>query len=164
MGYFPRKNTTDTSVHTGGRIGATAGWVTTAAALDYQAMATMAASQTAGTLVIPLPNLKVGDVIESFSLQGAINSAGGAVTLDCQLRKVVPAAAAAPTDSLIASMTQLAVTAATAVSSANAVKNSIFQEVLADESYYLLATGTTAASTTMKLTAAAVVVRGEHKN
>lgn len=139
------------------KVGATAGWAV-AAATDVGRMATLPASQTASTLVVRLPSLKVGSVITAFGLIGQIESAGGAVTLDCSLRSV-QAAAADLTDALEGSaMTQLAVSADTAVTSANAEKASLTVTVAADKAYYLLITGTTAASTDIDLAGAYIVV------
>lgn len=138
------------------KIGATAGWAV-AAATNVGRMATCPASQTASTLVIRVPDLKVGDTITAFGLIGQIESAGGAVTLDCSLRSLT-AAAADLTDALVASMTQLSVTADTAVTSANAEKASLSTVVAADAIYYLLITATTAASTDIDLAGAYIVV------
>lgn len=126
------------------RVGATAGWVITGV---NHARATLPASQTASTLVIPITGLRVGQTITAYSLVGQIESAGNTVTVDAQLHKVT-AAAADVTDSNLGSMTQLSVTADTAMSTSNTSKTLAASEVVgADESFYLLVTATTAAST-----------------
>lgn len=134
----------------GGRakVGGTSGWVV-GAANDLGTIATMAASQSAGTLVVPVTGLlHVGDTITGFGVYSSINSAGGTVTLDAALRKLVVAAGATATDSSIASMTQVSVTSATASS---ATKTGLSETVVAGTQYYLLLTGTTAGSTTIEL-------------
>lgn len=133
-------------VATRAKVGTTAGW-TVAAANNLGTVATVAASQTSCTLVIPI-EVKVGDTITGFSVYSSINSAGGTVTLDADLRKLVIAAGASATDSDIGSITQVSVTAATA---STATKGSLTQVVAAGETYYLLLTATTAGSTTIEL-------------
>lgn len=124
------------------KVGAAAGWVVGAGTnLPYSA--TMAASQTAGTLVIPLDGLKIGDTITGFRIVAQVESAGGAVTIDAALRAVTNVAAE-PTDASIGSMTQVAVSADTAVSQS---KTGLTETVTSGKSYYLLITATTAAST-----------------
>lgn len=125
------------------KVGSAAGWVVGAATnLPYSA--TMAASQTAGTLVIPLDGLKIGDTITGFRIVAQVESAGGAVTIDGILRAVTNVAAE-PTDAAIGTgMTQVSVTADTAVSQ---TKTDLTEVVTSGKSYYLLVTATTAAST-----------------
>jgi hypothetical protein len=104
----------------------------------------MAASQTAGTLVIPLDNLTVGDTITGFRIVAQVESAGNAVTIDAALRAVTNVAAE-PTDAAIGSgMTQVSVIADTAVSQA---KTGLTEVVTSGKSYYLLVTATTLGST-----------------
>lgn len=138
------------------KAGAGAGW-TVNAGNDLGTLATMAASQTAGTLVCRLDGLKVGDTITAFHLIGQIESAGNVVTLDADLRALT-AAAGDPTDASIAAMTQLSVTADTAVTVANTAKTAIAEVVAADKVYYMLITGTTNASTDVQLLGVAVTV------
>jgi hypothetical protein len=125
------------------KVGSAAGWVVGAATnLPYSA--TMAASQSAGTLVIPLDGLKIGDTITGFRIVAQVESAGGAVTIDAALRAVTNVAAE-PGDAAIGSgITQVSVTADTAVS---ASKTGLTEVVTSGKSYYLLVTATTAAST-----------------
>lgn len=132
-----------------GKAGTTAGFVV--AVGDNIALVTCPQSVTAGTLVIPVPQIPVGSVIKSFNLVGQIESAGGAVTVDCALRKMT-AAAADVTDASVSSMTQLAVTADAIMSAANTEKVlAAPQAVNEDESFYFLITATTAASTDIAL-------------
>ena len=136
-----------------GKVGATAGWTVRAA--DDTWMSTCAASATAGTLVMPLPGLKEGDVIHGFHLLGQIESAGNTATLDCALYEFVPAAAASAAAALSgASMTQVSVTADTKLDDGNTKKtldatNRIV--VRRDRTYFALLTATTAASTDIEL-------------
>jgi len=144
-------------INTEAKIGATAGWTLGGGAVDTGLMATMVASQTAGTLVVPIPGLKVGDTITAFHLIGQIESAGGAVTLDADLRKMT-AAAADVTDASVGAITQISVTADTAVTSTNSEKSGLAEIVAADETFYVLLTGTTAASTDIALQGIAITV------
>jgi hypothetical protein len=133
------------------KVGATAGWVTGGA--TNVALVTLPASQTGSTLVVPCPHIDEGDVLTGFHLVGQIESAGGAVTLDVEMRKQT-AAAADVVDASITSMTQLAVTADTTISKSNARKAGLALVAKTGESYYLLITGTTAVSTDIALMSA----------
>lgn len=143
-------------VNTGAKVGGTAGW-TVNAADDLGLLATMAAGGTASTLVVPIPGLKVGDTITAFHLIGQIESGGNTATLDADLR-VLTAVAADVTDASVGAITQISVAADTAVTSANSEKASLDQAVAADETYYVLITGTTAASTDIALQGIAITV------
>jgi hypothetical protein len=138
------------------KVGAGAGFVVAAA--SNIALVTCPASQTAATAVVFLPQLKVGDVIEAFHLVGQIESAGGTVTVDAELR-VMTAAAADVTDASVGSMTQLSATADAIMSDSNTLKQGLDKVVGADETYYILITVTTAASTDVALQAVALVVK-----
>lgn len=128
-----------------GRAGTTAGWTNTGTDINE---ALLPAESTASTFTIPLTGLQVGDTVTAFKVIGQIESAGGAATLDADLRKLTNAAGD-PTDASIGTITQVAVTADTAVASE---KTLAAAEVLASgESLYLLVTGTTAASTDARL-------------
>lgn len=131
-----------------GKAGATAGWVVAAAA-DLS-LATVPASQTASTLVVPVTGLNVGDKIVGMYCTGQIESGGNAVTLDMSLRKMT-AAAADVSDAAVAAITQVSVTADTILSSANTRKDEFSEEVGADESFYLLLAATTLGSTDVAL-------------
>jgi hypothetical protein len=124
------------------KVGAGAGWVVGGADnLPY--VATMAASQTAGTLVIPIHGLHIGDTITAFKVIAQVESAGGIVTIDAALRAVTNVAGE-PTDASIGAITQVSVTADTAVAQE---KTALTEVVTSGKSYYLLITATTAAST-----------------
>jgi hypothetical protein len=119
------------------KAGTTAGW-TVNAGNNLGTIATVAASQTNATLVVAIPNLHVGDTITGFSVYSSINSAGGAVTLDANLRTLTIAAGATATDASVASITQVSVSAATA---STATKSGLSSVVAAGVNYYLLLTG-----------------------
>lgn len=138
------------------KVGTTAGW-TVGAANNLGTIATVAASQTSATLVVRIDGLHVGDTITGIGVFSSINSVGGAVTLDCALRKTTIAAGATATDAAVTggAITQVSVTAATASS---ATKTGITEVVASGTSYYLLLTATTAASTTIELDALEVTV------
>lgn len=137
------------------KVGATSGWVVGAA--SNIALATCPASQTASTLVIPVTGLQVGDVISGFSLLGQIESAGNTATLDASLRKMTSAAADV-SDASVAAMTQISVTADTIISATNSLKEIAApgEVVGIDETFYLLVTATTAASTDIALQGAVI--------
>jgi len=138
------------------KAGATAGWVV--AATDNVALVTLPASQTASTLVVPVTGLKVGATITSFHLVGQIESAGGTVTVDAALRKMT-AAAADVTDASLGAIVQVSAVEDTILSAANSAKTLDTPEVVAaDETFYVLITATTDASTDIALQAVAVVV------
>jgi ABC-type iron transport system FetAB permease component len=132
----------------GAKAGATSGWAV--AGTTNIADITLPASQSGSTLVIPITGLRVGDTITGFSLVGQIESAGGTVTVDAALRKLT-SAAADNVDASVGAITQLSVTADTAMSSANAGKTSLTEVVGENEAFYVLVTATTAASTDISL-------------
>lgn len=132
----------------GAKVGATAGWVVNAAD-NLGLMATIPASQTASTLVVPFPNLRVGDTIRSFNLIGQVESGGNNVTIDCALRSLT-AAAADVADAAVASMTQLVVAVDTILGVANTAKT-LSAVVVEGVTYYFLITATTTAATDIAL-------------
>lgn len=137
------------------KVGGTAGFVVAAAA--NIALVTCPASQTGSKLVVPMPDLKVGDRITGFHLVGQIESAGNAVTLDAELRKHT-AAAADVADASVGSITQLSVTADAIMGATNTRKAALDVVVAEDETYYVLITATTLASTDIALQAVAIEV------
>ena len=157
---MPVKNlTADVRVYNNdAKVGATAGW-TVRDATDKGTLGLLPQSQTSSTLVVPITGLKVGDTIESYYIVGQLESAGGDVTLVANLRKLT-AAAADNTDASVATVT-LAHTAANdlILDSSTFVKTGLVEEVAEGETFYMLITGTTAASTDVALMAVAVSVR-----
>lgn len=135
------------------KAGTGAGWVVNAGN-NLGTIATMAAGQTAGTLVVAIPNLHVGDTITGFSVYTSINAAN-ASTLDANLRSLTIGAAASGTDASIGSITQVSTSSAVASS---ATKSSLSAVVTAGVSYYLLITGTTGASSTFEISQIEVTV------
>lgn len=133
------------------KVGATAGFAVGGGAVNTGLMATCPAGQTASTLVVPLSGvLNVGDTITAVHLVGQIEAAGNTVTIDVGLRKMT-AAAADVADASVATMTQISVVADTIISSANSTIGSLTEVVAADETFYLLITVTTGASTDVAL-------------
>jgi hypothetical protein len=128
------------------KVGASAGWAIPTTT-DNCILATMAASQTAGTLVLTIPELIIGHTITGFTINAQVESAGNIVTIDGDLRAITNVAADV-SDASIATMTQVSVTADTAVSQA---KTGIAEVVTAGKSYYILVTGTTNANTDIVL-------------
>lgn len=135
------------------KAGATAGWTVNAGANLSEA--TLAASQTGSTLVVPIYGLKVGDIITGFKVSAQIESAGGAVTLDADLRKMTNAAGD-PTDASVGTITQVSVTADTAVAAA---KTGLGETVAFGEWFYVLITATTAASTDIRFLGISITVQ-----
>jgi len=131
-----------------GKVGTTAGWAPAAA--NNLSLATLPASQTASTLVIPVEGLRVGDKITGFYATGQVESAGNAVTFNLALRRMT-AAAADVTDASVAAITQLSVTEDTILSSTNTRADDLNEVVGVDESFYFLVTGTTLGSTDIAL-------------
>lgn len=138
-------------LNTGAKVGTTAGVVVNPAN-NKAILATAPQSQTASTMVLPINNLKVGDTLTGFSLQGNVLSAGGTVTVDAALRTLTPAAAGA-TDAAVTSgaITQVSVVANTLLSAVNAAVSGLAQTIVAGVSYYLLITLTTGASCSFEL-------------
>lgn len=140
----------------GAKVGATAGWTVNNGV--NTAYANCPASQTAATLILPVTGIKPGNIITGFYFNGGLVSAGGAVTIDAALRKQVATSGAVPTDSLVASMTQIALSAAALISQGNSEKTGLSETVVDGASYYWLITVTTAASTSVNLLNAVVEI------
>lgn len=141
-------------IGTRAKVGGTAGW-TVGAANDLPYIGTVAASQTGATLVIPIDGLHIGDTITGFRIVAQVESAGATATIDAILRATTNVAAE-PTDAAIGTgITQVSVTADTAVSSA---KTGLTEVVTSGKTYYLLVTVTTAALTDVILQACEITV------
>jgi hypothetical protein len=139
------------------KVGATAGWVVTAG--TNMCHATLPASQTGSTLVVPISGVNVRDVVTAVSTGGQVESAGGNVTLVMSVRKLTNAAGD-NADAEIGTDNVGTLTADTALSAANlGVTLGTAEALAADESLYVLFTGTTAASTDIDLTHLLVTVR-----
>lgn len=130
----------------GAKAGATAGWVV-AAATDIHRCATLPASHTNSTLVVPISGLQVGDIITNMFLMGQIESGGNTVTLDWALHKTTTATADI-VDSSVQAGSQVTATADRTLTSTNCtVALGTPDTVAAGEVFYALLTGTTAAAT-----------------
>jgi hypothetical protein len=145
----------------GAKVGATAGWTVPGSGSDaiVGRLASLPASQTGSTLIVPIRGAAVGDTIRSWSIVGQLDSAGNTITLDAQLRRLT-AVASGLTDALIGpAMTQISVTADTLVNQANSSVTLTTAETVADgETFYLLITATTGATCDIKLTAVEVEI------
>ncbi|MFA5381899.1 MAG: hypothetical protein WC356_01950 [Candidatus Micrarchaeia archaeon] len=128
----------------GAKLGsAGAGWELDAA--DDLLLATLPASQTSEIIIVPITvPLKVGSIITGFSINGQIESAGGAVTVDASINKMTAAAGDFTTAS-IGAITQVAKTADYKIVDANSAITA--ETVAADETFFVKITGTTAATT-----------------
>jgi hypothetical protein len=139
-------------------VGTTAGWVIPANNLGK--MATLPASQTGSTLVIPIPTIKVGDTITGWGLEGSLQSGGNAATITGDLR-VLTAAAGGATDASVGAMAApLSVVANTIMNSANAGKSGLNHVVAEGESFYILVTSTTGAACTEEIQAIQLTATG----
>lgn len=137
------------------KVGATAGWVITGGTNICHA--TLPASQTNSTLVIPISGLYIGDTVTGVSVQGQVESAGGNVTLTMDVRKVTNAAAD-NTDASLGTDNVGTLTADTKITSTELAVTGLTEVLAVDESLYVLLTGTTAASTDIDLTHLIVTV------
>jgi hypothetical protein len=146
-------------LQTPAKVGATAGWVVNAAN-NLGKMATLPASQTGSTLVIPIDGVKQGDIITGFHLTGSIQSAGNTATLTADLRVLTVNAAGAVDSDISAIATPVSVTANTILSATNCGKTGLTHVVADGESYYILVTATTAATTTEEIQAVCLTVTG----
>jgi hypothetical protein len=131
-----------------GKVGATAGWVT--GALDGS-FVTMAAAQTAGTFVIPLTGLHVGDRITAVRAIAQVESAGNAVTVLLDIEKATVAAADFATAAVGSQATTGSLTADTEISAAILEVGSLTEQVASGEHIYAIITGTTGATTDVVL-------------
>lgn len=130
------------------KVGATAGWVITAA--DDISQATLPASQTSSTLIIPITGINIGDTLTGVSVSGQVESAGNAVTLVMSVRKTT-AVAAGNSDAELDTDNVGSLVADTLISSANLVVTGLTEVLAEGEAVYVLLTGTTAAVTDIAL-------------
>lgn len=137
-----------------GRAGATASVGYTNTGVDTN-LVTLGASATNDTWVIPIIGLHEGDVITAIGISGQAESAGNAFTVDYDLRATT-AAAGDCSDAEIQSGTQLGASADTELAGTTAVGTP--HTVIDGESYYMLITCTTAASTDIQLQHVTVTV------
>lgn len=129
------------------------GWVIGAA--DSIQLATLPQSQTTENMVIPVTiPLKVGDTITAFSVIGQIESAGGTVTVDADLRKGT-AAAGDHTDASVGTITQVSKTADYEI---NDAKTGLTEIVAANETFYVVILATTAGTTDIAISGITVTV------
>lgn len=134
-------------------VGGTAGF-TAPTGLD-KALLVCPASQTAATAVIPISGLMVGDVITAVKITGQVESAGNTATVDADLRKLTPAAAGTA-DASIGAITQISKTADYAIADSKTLASA--ETVASGESFYVLVTVTTAASTDVEISSVELTV------
>jgi len=130
-----------------GKAGATAtvGYVNTG--VDTQ-MVTLAQNATADTWVVPLPNLKEGDIITAIGIQGQIESGGNTATVDYDLRAQTSVASGC-TDASIQAGTQVSAAADTLLDGHTTMAADY--TVIHGAVPYFLVTCTTAAATDIEL-------------
>ena len=157
QGYIAKKSQQYILPISGAKVGTTAGWIIDAA--NNISLATLPASQTSSTLVLPVSiPLKVGSVIAGFSVIGQVESAGNAATLACELRKHTAAAADVVDASIGSLAANVSVTADAIISATNASRGSLAEVVAADETYYFLITCTTGSSTDIALQGVTITI------
>ena len=127
----------------GGRPGTGNGWLTTGSVANLFNYTLPASEATTATLVIPISGLHVGDTITAWKLVGQIESAGAIVELDGDLRKLTVVSTAI-TDASVGAIVPIHVVADTAIATA---KTGLTEVIAADETFYVLLSGTTAGST-----------------
>jgi len=137
------------------KVGATAGWVITGST-DI-AHATLPASQTASTLIVPITGLEIGDTLTGVSIMGQIESGGNTATLSLSVRKLTNVAAG-NTDAELDNDATGNISADTVISSANLAVTGLSETLAEGETVYALLTGTTAASTDIDLTGMLITV------
>ena len=130
------------------KVGATSGWIITAA--DDISQATLPAAETSSTLVIPITGINIGDTLTGISVSGQVESAGADVTLVMSVRKTV-AVAAGNTDAELGTDNVGTLTADTLISSATLAVTGLTEVLAEGEAVYVLLTGTTAAVTDIAL-------------
>jgi hypothetical protein len=140
-----------------GRAGTTGGWTNTGTNMNE---ALLPQNQTTSTFTIPVNGLEVGDTIVSFQPVAQMESGGNAVsfTTATALRKLTNAAAD-PVDSSVQAISAISKTADYATSSTDSTALTTPDLVETGESFYFLVTGTTGASTDIRLLGFEVVVR-----
>ena len=138
----------------GGKPGASNGWLTTGGLTNLAQYTLPASEATTATMVIPVGGLKVGWTITGWSLRGQIESAGGTVELDGDLRKLTVAAGALA-DASVGTITGINVSADTAIAS---TKTGLTEVIAATETFYVLLQGTTAGSTDIAIQSITITV------
>jgi hypothetical protein len=133
------------------QIGAGAGWTVA----NDNGLLSMAASQTSGTASIPITGLAVGDTITGVRYRGGKGNTG-ALTLVVALKSLVSASGAI-TCANVQTLTGDTTSAAHAVDVDTPLTTAL---KIADKySYFILLTGTTAASSTIDITSIEVDVK-----
>ena len=130
------------------KVGATAGWIITAA--DNISQATLPAAETSSTLVVPITGLNIGDTLTGVSVSGQVESAGANVTLIMSVRKTT-AVAAGNTDAELGTDNVGTLTADTLINSTTLAVIGLSEVLTEGEAVYVLFTGTTAAVTDIAL-------------
>ncbi len=131
------------------KVGATSGWVITGGTDFYHA--TLPASQTDSTLIVPITGLHIGDTLTGVSVTGQIESAGNNVTLSIGTTRQTTAASGNVVVNIGA--TSLGpVTADTLVSSANLAPAVVATTMVEGRTIFVLLTGTTAVDTDIDVT------------
>lgn len=136
----------------GARVGASAGWLLPS--VNLQQYTVPASVSSTATLVIPVSGLHIGDTITGWKLVGQIESAGGTVELDGDLRKLTTAAGAIA-DASVGAIVGINVSADTAIATE---KTGLSEVVAADETFYILLSATTAGSTDIDIQGCTVTV------
>lgn len=137
------------------KAGATSGWVITGGTNICHA--TLPASSSGSTLVVPITGLQIGDRLHAVAATGQVESGGNNVTLVMSIRKLTTAAAA-NVDAQLGTDNVGTLTADTVLSSENLYVDGLAEDVAEGETLYALFTGTTAGSTDIDLTGLVVTI------
>lgn len=128
--------------------GSGAGWV-----IDGDTalpLATLPQSQTSEVLLCPVTGLQVGDVVTAVGVSGQIDSAGNAVTLALDVRKIT-GASGGHSDASLGTDSLASVTTDTEVTPDTLGVTGLTETVAANEQLYVTLTGTTAGTTDIEL-------------
>ncbi len=142
------------TIHIGGRakVGAGAGWVV-GAANNVASIGTVAASQTSGTLVVPVEGLQHGDIITGVTVTASINCTTNNASLDAALHTYTVTAAATATDAAVANggITQILQTGTGALAGTGTNATPCSSTVATGVQHFVILTATTGASCTIEL-------------
>lgn len=131
-----------------GKVGATAGW-TAGEAADTGYIASLPASQTDSTLIIPVTGIPINSLITGFSIRGIATSAGNAITIDADLIRLDAESNGVNDETTVVSISTQNISANARLSASASVSSS--QTVSNFQSFFVVVTGTTAASTSVDL-------------
>ncbi len=148
------------TIHVGGRakVGTGAGWVV-GAANNVASIGTVAASQTSGTLVVPIEGLNHGDIITGIRVTASINCTTNNASLDAALHTYTVTAGATGTDAAVSngSIVQILQTGTGALAGTGTNTTPTASTVATGVQHFVILTATTGASCTIELNTVEVI-------